>query len=445
MKLSIETGDAPVGTPLRGTLTDCRPGSLVDVRMVLKDSAGESWTSTATFAADARGNIDFATAHSLAGTFAGVDPHGLFWSAKPVEAETRLVDILAGRIKSGLAPQVEVLSTLEFQLRATETSAGEVQSDAILRRRLPRGVRQSPLPAQLCGFLFEPEHPNGAGVVVLGGSEGGVFPGRAALLAASGFTTIALAYFDYPGRSQAARNLPLSYFRDGLAWLRDRPGIQRAGLIGVSRGSEAAQLTAIAWPDLVDALVAWVPTHLVHGEINLSGGDDFMEPRGAMWAHSDVPLPGISFTETDRQENPNLMVDFLTAAGRRYREVYERAWAQSSTQEFRIPIEQYDGPVFAVGGADDALWPSDIGAQQIIEASSRSNRESGFLICPSAGHLIGTPGEPRPFPYVMHWSGGYMGIDNGFCAYGGSPEGAAIAARQSWTAKLSFLQTHLCQ
>ncbi|MEM6536907.1 MAG: acyl-CoA thioesterase/bile acid-CoA:amino acid N-acyltransferase family protein [Pseudomonadota bacterium] len=444
MKLSIETRDAPVGTPLRGALTGCQPGSQVNIQAVLKDMSGESWTAQASFAADAGGKIELATSPSLSGSFAGVDPHGLFWTAQPKNADTRLADILLRRVAGGLAPKLDMLSPLEFDLTATEVSTGEIVTDVLVRRRLPSGVEQSRLPAPLCGLLFEPKHPNGAGIVLLGGSEGGVFPGRAALLAASGFTAIALAYFDYPGRPQGALNLPLSYFRDALTWLRDRSDVQRAGLLGVSRGSEAAQLTAINWPDLVDALVLWVPTHLRHGEINLSGGQDFMEPRGAMWSLSGRPIPGIEFTKEDRSKNKALMGDFLTAGGRRYREIYERAWAQTAAQDYRIPIEQYPGPTLAVGGADDALWPSDIGATRIIEAARKSNKTAELLVCPSAGHLIGTPGEPRPFPYVMHWTEGYMGVENGFCAYGGTPEGAATAALQSWATKLNFLQTHLC-
>jgi hypothetical protein len=43
----------------------------------------------------------------------------------------------------------------------------------------------------------------------------------------------------------------------------------------------------------------------------------------------------------------------------------------------------------------------------------------------------------------MHWANGYGGIANGFCAYGGTATGAAIAARASWRKLVSFLREAL--
>lgn len=445
MKFSITEPDAPVGTPLGLTIAECTPARQIDLTAALIDDTGETWRAEACLAADAGGCVDPATAPSLSGTYTGVDPIGLSWSMRPENAGSRLQDLLYGNAKGGLTPDLGPLAPLEISLTARDPSTGLEATERVIRRRLPRNVRQSGLPAPLYGLLFEPERPNGGGVVVLGGSEGGVNPGRAALLAASGFTTVCLAYFDYPGRPRAARDLELSYFHTCLEWLRRRPGIGKVGLIGVSRGSEVAQLAAVKWPEAVDALVLWVPSHLVHNEIDLTGGKDFMEPEGAMWADEGTPVPGIAFTDRDRAENAALKADFATLKGRRYRSVYEHAWRQPEAEKFRIPIEEFGGPVLAVAGADDALWPADIGAQRIVEAAHKANKDSLLRVHPSAGHLIGTPGEPRPYPYVMHWADGYMGIENGLCAYGGTPEGAAIAASQSWSDKVAFLNEHLCQ
>ena len=66
-----------------------------------------------------------------------------------------------------------------------------------------------------------------------------------------------------------------------------------------------------------------------------------------------------------------------------------------------------------------------------------------MAIYENAGHLIGPPNEPRPFPWLLHWSAGYMGIENGLCAYGGTREVAALAARQSRQTKTGFLLEQL--
>lgn len=444
MKLQIDTSDAPLETPLRGRLVECPPGMPVHVTSTLTDEAGEPWTAQATFWPDHSTTIDLAQSPSIAGTFRGTDAHGLFWSGEPPGTASRLEDILAGRAGGSLMAQLGPLDPLVFNITATSDRSASPVKAHVTRRRLMPDVRKSAPPAPLAGALFEPAQPNGAGVIVLGGSEGGLFPARAALLAASGFTTLALAYFDHPGVSATARDLPLEYFRDALEWMRGRDGLSRIGLIGVSRGSEGAQLTAIAWPELVDALICWVPSHMINQGLDLSHGDDFITERSAMWAKEDAPIRGVAFTEADKAANTDRNGDFARPSGRRYREDFERAWTQPGAEAFRIPIERYGGPVLAIGGREDALWPSDLGAEAIAEAARNSNRASEARVYANAGHLIGTPNEPRPFPYVMHWTEGFMGIENGFCAYGGTREGAALAARQSWAAQTRFLQVHLC-
>jgi dienelactone hydrolase len=60
-------------------------------------------------------------------------------------------------------------------------------------------------------------------LLVFGGSEGGLRPAvvlKAALLAAHGYPTLALAYWKAPGLPQNLSRIPLEYFRKALAVLR---------------------------------------------------------------------------------------------------------------------------------------------------------------------------------------------------------------------------------
>jgi dienelactone hydrolase len=55
-------------------------------------------------------------------------------------------------------------------------------------------------------------HP---GVILIGGSEGGLHEVDAALLAAHGFSVLALAYFGMPGVPPTIVDIPLEYFATG--------------------------------------------------------------------------------------------------------------------------------------------------------------------------------------------------------------------------------------
>lgn len=439
MKVACLTPDASLTASVDLEISKLQPRETVKIELTLQDDNGVDWRSVGQYQADAEGTVHTGRHPSLGGDYTGVDPHGLFWNARPAEPETLIEDILAEPSRT-LMPVLDPLADLNWAVRV-EAANEDTKKAALKRRRVVEGVKQHAPPAPLRGLVFEPEDWNGASVLVLGGSEGGLFPSRAALLAASGFRTLSLAYFQYEGRPREGRNLPLEYFEKALRYLL-KTGRGKTGLIGISRGSEAAQLTALKWPDLVDALILWVPSHMINRGLDLVGGNDFRRETSAMWSVGGALIPGVGFLQEDIRATALRDRDFATPSGRRYAEEFRRAW-DAAEDHFRIPIEDYEGPVLCVAGAQDALWPSAYGAERITQARSSITGEREIAIYENAGHLIGTPNEPRPFPWLMHWAGGYMGIENGFCAYGGTREGAALAARQSWQRKTAFLMDKL--
>ena len=114
------------------------------------------------------------------------------WRARPAARPELPQRILNGDSVT-LMPAIAPLAPYEWTV-FVRTETKKVAHAKLIRRRLMPNVRQSDPPAPLQGMVFEPEAPNGASVLVVGGSEGGVFPARAALLAAAGFRTYALAY-----------------------------------------------------------------------------------------------------------------------------------------------------------------------------------------------------------------------------------------------------------
>ena len=127
-------------------------------------------------------------------------------------------------------PALDPLADLKWAVRVEAANVG-TQEASLTRRRVAEGVRQYAPPAPLQGLVFEPEDWNGASVLVLGGSEGGLFPSRAAPLAASGFRTFALAYFQHAGSPSEGPTLPPEYFDQDLRYLVEtglgQPGCQR--------------------------------------------------------------------------------------------------------------------------------------------------------------------------------------------------------------------------
>lgn len=429
------------------------PGESISIRCAVRDVEGHEWRACGRFSADRDGAVDTGSMPSQGGTYCGVDVGGLFWSMRPSqmrEGETR-----AGYCERALAdtalplmPEFEPLAALECDIVA-HSEDGERRTDAKLsRQRVAPGTEVEVVASgNLQGVAFH--HDDGArrpGVLVLGGSEGGLLPARAAALAAEGFVTLALGYFDYKERPKAAINLPLEYFRDALRWLRERSTV--SAVFGASRGSEAAILTACHFPELVDAVVAWVPSPVANTGFDMAAGDHFANETRAMWSFEGVSIPGVQLPA----ENPNVrakqVADMSRFPGYSFAPEFLNAWQeQSPTSEFALPVERLRAPVFLAGGRDDQLWPSAYGAEQIGALLAKNGFEKTVecRVYPNAGHMIGVPNEVRPFSDVVRWVDGYSGVDRGLVHYGGTPEGNASAARRSWQDVVQFLRSTLCE
>src|SRR4030095_5806017 len=132
----------------------------------------------------------------------------------------------------------------------------------------------------LVGTLFAPAGDDRRpAVLAVGGSGGGLsFADTiAALLASHGYTSLALAYFRMEGLPETLDRIPLEYFERALAWLAHHPRVdaERIAGLGGSRGGELVLLLGATFPS-IRAVVAYVPSGLVHGSYPSSGHSAWM-------------------------------------------------------------------------------------------------------------------------------------------------------------------------
>jgi len=248
--------------------------------------------------------------------------------------------------------------------------------------------------APVHGTLFSPaEAAPIARVLVIGGSGGSEPSYIAEALAAEGFAALSVAYFARPGLPATLSRIPLEYFGSALELVRTElsPGVPIA-IIGMSRGSEAALLTAIHLQPPVAGVVVSVPGNVVAGGI----------PDGPAWLLNDRPLPW-----TDR---PGPSCDHPAAV---------------------IPVDQVPGPILLVAAGADTVWPSAAMAQAISQRLRRHGDRHGHVVLkyPDASHCLGY--------LIPHLPAGLLppGLDD---------DPATRAARTTaWAEVLEFLRHHL--
>jgi dienelactone hydrolase len=289
----------------------------------------------------------------------------------------------------------------------------------------------------LAGVLYTPAGAGPApGVLLLGGSEGGLHERDARELAGHGFTVLALAYFGMPGLPPGLVDVPLEYFARGLDVLAGLPRAgQRFGVIGGSRGGEAALLAA-SHDERVAAVVSVVGSGVVTQGIDYRRGPllDILSHPTNSWTWRGEPLPYLPNVVTaelrqlvaDGQPVPLGLAFPPVPAG------------PAELDRVAIPVERIKGAVLLLSAGSDAMWPGAAYSQVAADRLARSQHPypAEHRVLTGAGHgIAGPPGEPStgttsPGPGVTF-------------ELGGTPAVTDAARAQAWQATVEFLQAQL--
>jgi len=393
------------------------PGQTARIRASSVDSVGVIYESWAEYEVASSATIDPARQRPRAGTYKGVDPFGLWWSMASA----------AGRPFTRDLRPIATTVTAEIDSRVV----AQIQLDRL--RVAPDVITRPVRTEDLVATLFLPGTSGPfPGVVVLGGSEGGIAQaeGLSALLASHGFAALALAYFAMEGLPPQLAEIPLEYLETAARWLLRRPEVSPHGLgmMGTSRGAELALLFASVCPE-VRAVVGFAASSVIWP--GYTPGAPRARPawtRGGVPFPFALPVPGPSA----RLGGPGPFAQeslFLNGLQ-----------DQRRVAEAEIAVERIQGPVMLISGADDRMWPSHLLGELAMRRLSGAERRGRdrHLTYPGAGHAVGrAPGLPAAATTIVDQRNGMSHV------LGGSRAGNARSARHSWPRVLAFLAEHL--
>jgi len=245
--------------------------------------------------------------------------------------------------------------------------------------------------------------PKTLGVLVLGGSDGGVPSRRARSIAEKGFPVLALAYFKTERTPRYLDMIPLEYFDEPIEWLKKNRHTQggRLVVIGESKGAELALLLAFRKPE-ISGVVAYVP-----GAVAFQGiPKDFWPPRSS-WSYRGEPIPFVPY-DLSNLPDPN---DALSI----YRNSLKQ---QEAVRKAVIPVSRIRGPILLFSAADDRMWPS----VEMSDMIMRTLRDQGFRY---------------PFELITYEHAGHTMTE--YYMMGGTEEGNRKARMDSTERALLFL------
>jgi dienelactone hydrolase len=357
VSVAVRPGSSLADQPVQTEITGLSPGELVNVQLSSTDALGVPWQASAAYRADRGGAVDLSTATAISGSYHGVSGTGLIWSMHALKPDP------AGFYFWGDTP-------LKFTL-AVSAHGAQVASAGFQRKLSAGAIAETMESLADDGFVGEFRHPADTAarrpaVLVLGGSEGGLPSALLpALLASNGYPALGVAYFAEPGLPQTLSRIPLEYFAGALRWLARQPGVDpaRIAVLGVSRGSEAAQLLGVYYPNLVHAVIASVPSNVAICS--------YPDCAGPAWT-----LHGQALPYTSKLDNPS----------------------PADNPAAVIPDQRIQGPVFLDCGEADQTWTSCPYAQAVLRLlDAHHDRWAHVLYAYSgAGHPVGTlvPYEP---------------------------------------------------
>nr|WSW65139.1 acyl-CoA thioesterase/BAAT N-terminal domain-containing protein [Streptomyces sp. NBC_00995] len=380
-RIQVDRAQSLVDDAVRVRVSGLHPHEEVTLTAGAAHYRGAPWTSRAVVTADGDGTVDLNHAESRSGTYHGVDGMGLFWSMTPRQKDA------AKETLRFQAPEQQASYQVTLAVRA---GGKQIATRSLTRTWMSEGTTHKALSGDgngLYGALYlpPPHSPRRTPVLSIGGSEGGTSNRlAAALLASHGHPVLALCYFGCPGRPESLEDIKVEYFAKAARFLDRRYGTanRRPAVIGVSRGTEAAQLLGHAYPGLVSDLVLYAPSR------NTAPG----YPHGTAWTRDDKPVD-------------------LTP----------------------IPLGHVNGSVLAIAGDDDRLWQSAEAARSIGEDPSRPGRQREALVYEKAGHAVGW------YPYSPTARYAMNALSHRYMDLGGTAAGNAHAQADGWPRVLRLL------
>ena len=260
-------------------------------------------------------------------------------------------------------------------------------------------------------------------VVVIGGYDGGLgdeAKREALALQAAGFSALQVAYHCADTLPNKMSRLPLERFTEAIDWLRARPEVHpgRIGIIGYSKGAEAALALAVRRPDVravavgMPSSVVWdgmSPLTMISGGLRSTwteGGNDVPSLPYGSWSHPRGGTYGVHSNGLQKvAEHPEAV----------------------------IPVERTAAPILLICGDADLVWPSCEMSEMIGARLLQKGKAAPVLLrYPQAGHGVFGPALPSGSDSAQYWS------------MMGGTETANMAARQdSWPKTVEFLRQHL--
>lgn len=237
----------------------------------------------------------------------------------------------------------------------------------------------------MASFFAKQNTENRPAIILLGGGHWGDYWGQE--FAKANYVGLSLAYYRQEGLPELMEEIPLEYFENALQWLIHQPEVNPDKIIvmGASRNAELALLIASYFPNRVNGVIAYSPSSVSWSNTVLPFNSDSVKPS---WTFKDQPIPYIAMERI--KDVPGSTIETLT--------YWKHGLSDSvAVKKASIEVENINGPILLLSGAEDEVWPSAMMSDMIENRIENSQFNFAFenIQYENAGHLISSnPNNP---------------------------------------------------
>nr|XP_006011978.2 PREDICTED: acyl-coenzyme A thioesterase 3-like [Latimeria chalumnae] len=258
--IEVDPKQGLVDKPFELKVSFLPPNNPITLYSQLEREKNECWEAYAHYVSDSEGTVRVNQQESQGGSYSGQESMGLIWSMKPHPGSKT---DLRFRKNEVTVPDLVDISVLDGHVFGDFLQKKPLASVRVERCYMALGVKRVEIRQNgVVGTLFLPPGPGPFPAVLdLWGAGWGLFEYRAALLAANGFVSLALAYILHKGLPgpKGVINVGPDYFEKAFQMLQSHPQVDadRVAIVGRCAGAMIALFVTAEVPSINVSTADW--------------------------------------------------------------------------------------------------------------------------------------------------------------------------------------------
>ena len=180
----------------------------------------------------------------------------------------------------------------------------------------------------------------------------------------AGYNVLVLGFYLWKGLSKNLAGIPIEYAEKAVRWLKEKQGIEKIAMTGVSTGAGYTLICATYIPDIT-CIIPVVPfDHVLEGT---STSNKRMHCAVYTWRGKNVPYTEAPILDKGMLYWFSMAMKAKGYGLRRFMRFGYDYISESLNPDSRIKVEKCNADILLLAVNDDDCWPSDVAVPRMVK------------------------------------------------------------------------------